>query len=115
MFFWHEAYLPLWGRTDMLEKSLGWYMEHLPQARENASKNGYKGARWPKMVAESAQDSPSPIAPLLIWQQPHIIYMLHMAYLENRNLEFAEKYYILVKETGGFYGGLCGKEQRRGL
>ena len=54
------------------------------------------------MVAESAQDSPSPIAPLLIWQQPHIIYMLHMAYLENRNLEFAEKYYILVKETADF-------------
>ena len=22
MFFWHEAYLPLWGRTDMLEQSL---------------------------------------------------------------------------------------------
>lgn len=102
MYFWHEAYLPLWGRTDMLEKSLGWYMKHLPQARENAAKNGYKGARWPKMVGESAQDSPSPIAPLLIWQQPHIIYMLHMAYLENRSLEFAEKYYILVKETADF-------------
>ena len=28
--------------------------------------------------------------------------MLHMAYQENQNLEFAEKYYILVKETADF-------------
>ncbi len=67
MYLWHEAYLPLWNHTDLLERSLTWYQEHLPQARQNARRNGYKGVRWPKMVAEDAIDSPSEIAVLLIW------------------------------------------------
>lgn len=102
MYLWHEAYLPLWNHLEMLERSLSWYLEHLPQARENAKRNGYQGARWPKMVAESAVDSPSPIATLLIWQQPHIIYMLEMAYQDKNNRDFLERYYPLVEKTAEF-------------
>ena len=83
MYFWHEACLPLWNHTELLMRSLDWYLAHLPEARRNAARNGFRGARWPKMVADDALDSPSKIATLLVWQQPHIIYMLEMAY---RNL-----------------------------
>ena len=102
MYLWHEAYLPLWNHTELLERSLVWYQEHLPQARLNAARNGYKGARWPKMIAEDAMDSPSPIAVLLVWQQPHIIYMLEMAYGSGEETAFLEKYYELVEETAEF-------------
>lgn len=102
MYLWHEAYLPLWNHTDLLERSLTWYQEHLPQARQNARRNGYKGVRWPKMVAEDAIDSPSEIAVLLIWQQPHIIYMLELAYRNRKDKVFLETYYQLVEETAEF-------------
>lgn len=102
MYLWHEAWLSLWNHTELLERSLTWYQEHLPQARQNAARNGYKGARWPKMVAEDALDSPSIIAVLLVWQQPHIIYMLELAYHSGGDRAFLEKYYELVEETAEF-------------
>jgi len=102
MYLWHCAWLPLWNHCDLLERSLRWYKEHLPQARENAARNGYKGARWPKMIASEGIDSPSPIAPLLVWQQPHIIYMMEMQYRNTGNREFLEEYYQVVEETAHF-------------
>lgn len=40
--------------------------------------------------------------PLLVWQQPHIIYMLEMAYRRKRNRRFLEENWELVKETADF-------------
>lgn len=115
MYLWHEAYLPLWNHTELLERSLSWYQEHLPQARENAARNGYRGARWPKMVAGDAIDSPSVIATLLIWQQPHIIYMLELAYQNRGSREFLEKYYELVEETAEFMVDFAVFNEERGV
>src|SRR6185312_689119 len=50
MHWWHAAHFALWNRTDLLEKSLGWYGRVLPAARALALTQGYRGARWPKMV-----------------------------------------------------------------
>ncbi len=102
MYLWHCAYLPLWNRSDYLERSLPWYRDHLDAARENARRNGYKGARWPKMVAYDAIDSPSTIATLLIWQQPHIIYMLELVYQNKQDKAFLEEYWKVVEETADF-------------
>lgn len=102
MYLWHCAYLPLWNRTGLLERSLPWYRKNLEAARKNAAKNGYEGARWPKMVAYDAIDSPSMIATLLIWQQPHIIYMLELAYESGKDLSFLEEYWEVVRETADF-------------
>lgn len=102
MYLWHCAWSPLWGRGYLLERSLPWYLEHLPAARENAERNGYKGARWPKMIAGEGIDSPSKVAPLLVWQQPHILFMLELRYREKPDREFLEKYWTVVKETADF-------------
>lgn len=102
MYLWHCAWLPLWNHCDLLERSLKWYKEHLPEARENAERNGYMGARWPKMVAVEGVDAPSPIAPLLVWQQPHIIYMLEMQYRNEKKRAFMEEYWPVVEETARF-------------
>lgn len=102
MYLWHCAWLPLWNHCDLLERSLKWYREHLPEARENAARNGYKGARWPKMIASEGIDAPSPIATLLVWQQPHIIYMLEMSYHRLQDKAFLEENWQVVKETADF-------------
>lgn len=122
MYFWHLGYLPLWNRTELLEPSLDWYLLRLPEARENAARNGFKGAKWPKQVAYDGIDSPSPIATLLIWQQPHIIYMLELLYQNRIRSELSciqndpekkldekldsasvlKKYWCLVKETADY-------------
>ncbi|HXK03601.1 MAG TPA: glycoside hydrolase family 65 [Verrucomicrobiae bacterium] len=78
MHFWHAAHFAHWRRGDLLERSLGWYNRILPGAREKARSQGYKGARWPKMTDQSGTDSPSPIGPLLIWQQPHPIVLCEL-------------------------------------
>lgn len=103
MYLWHCAWLPLWNHSDLLDRSLSWYREHLPEAEENAARNGYKGARWPKMIATEGIDCPSTIAPLLVWQQPHIIYMLEMAYQNKKqDRAFLEENWKLVEETAVF-------------
>ena len=97
MHYWHAAHFALWGRVPLLERSLRWYAGILPSAREKARSQGYRGARWPKMTAPDGRDSPSPIGPLLIWQQPHIITLAELCYrlagperlARYRNLVFA--------------------------
>jgi hypothetical protein len=73
MHYWHAAHFAAWGRAPLLERSLGYYNSILPSARDRAKQQGYTGARWPKMTDPSGRDSPSPIGPLLIWEQPHPI------------------------------------------
>lgn len=102
MYPWHCAWAALWNKPEMLKGSLNWYKEHLPQARENAAENGYAGARWPKMVAPDAVSSPSAIATLLIWQQPHIIWMLALVYAREKDDRLLEEYWEVISETARF-------------
>lgn len=98
----HTAWLALWNHTALLEKSLAWFPSHLNKAKENARANSFHGARWPKMIGPDAVDSPSPIAPLLIWQQPHILYLLELVYQSGRGRDFLEQYRECVFETAEF-------------
>lgn len=98
MHLWHSAWAPLYGVSSLLEKSLKWYLDHQSQARQNAKSNDYKGLRWPKMVGPDAIDSPSFIAPLLIWQQSHIVFLLELLYHQD----LPDQYSDLVKGTIDF-------------
>lgn len=117
MYFWHCAWAPLWGRGYLLDRSLPWYLEHLPQARENAARNGYRGARWPKMVGVEGIDAPSGIAPLLVWQQPHIIFMLELRRRElgENAREFMRKYWQVVQETAEFMADMADWNEEKGV
>eukprot|EP01052_Picozoa_sp_SAG31_P032758 SAG31_NODE_3625_length_4056_cov_1.750126_1_plen_181_part_00 len=106
MRWWHQAHFGLWQRPELLQRSDGWYVEMLPNATAYATNQGYKGARWPKMVGPETtfrcnpqsggafnapsvgqtdysnssfpllyHTGPSATGPMLIWQQPHIIWM----------------------------------------
>jgi hypothetical protein len=102
MHWWHAAHFALWGRLPMLENSLGWYGKILPSARERARQQGYAGARWPKMTAPDGADSPSPIGPLLVWEQPHPIYYAELCYRSRPTRLTLERYRDIVFETADF-------------
>ena len=50
MRFWHQAHFPLWGKPELLDRSNGFYFDLLPNATSLARFQGYKGARWLKML-----------------------------------------------------------------
>jgi hypothetical protein len=84
MHFWHHAQFALWGKTGELIKSLNYYKNIFPVAKEIASSQGYSGARWPKMCDPSGKNTPSSIAVFLIWQQPHPIMLAELCWRANQ-------------------------------
>lgn len=114
MHWWHAAHFPLWGRAHLLERSMDWYRRILPEARRKAREQGYAGARWPKMVGPEGRDSPSPIGPLLIWQQPHPIALAELCYRARPSRETLERYRELVFESAEFMASFAVRDRTRG-
>ncbi|MFB5678454.1 glycoside hydrolase family 65 [Paenibacillus terreus] len=102
MHWWHAAHFPLWGRAELLRKSMDWYLSILPRARELARSQGYEGARWPKMVGPDGRQTPSPVAPALIWQQPHPMVLAELCYLAEPVRDLLERYQAIVFEAADF-------------
>jgi hypothetical protein len=102
MHWWHAAHFSAWNRLELLERSLPWYLDRLPAARDLAESQGYSGVRWPKMVGPEGRDSPSSIGPLLIWQQPHPIFYAELCYRMHPNRATLERYRQIVHETATF-------------
>jgi hypothetical protein len=102
MHWWHAAQFALWGRLPLLERSLGYYPAILPRAQAAAKRQGYTGARWPKMTGPTGDDSPSPVGPFLIWQQPHPIFYAELCYRAHSDRATLEKFQAVVYETAEF-------------
>jgi hypothetical protein len=102
MHWWHAAQFALWGRLPLLERSLGYYDAILPKARATAARQGYRGARWPKMTGPAGDESPSSVGPFLVWQQPHPIFYAELVYRERRDRATLERFRNVVFETAEF-------------
>jgi hypothetical protein len=102
MHLWHAAHFALWDRLPLLERSLGYYQSILGQARETARRQGYDGARWPKMTGPSGLESPSPVGPFLIWEEPHPIFYAELCYRQHQDRATLEKYAEIVAQTAQF-------------
>jgi protein-glucosylgalactosylhydroxylysine glucosidase len=102
MHWWHGAHFPLWGRESLLLKSMDWYTRILPVAKDLAQAQGYEGARWPKMVDFEGIACPSPVAPGLIWQQPHPSTMAELCYQADPTREMLERFKDIVFESADF-------------
>ena len=102
MIWWHQAQFALWNRSELLDRTLGWYEKAYPIAKEVAKRQGFDGIRWMKMTDPSAIEAPSKVGSFLIWQQPHLIYMAELLYRSNPNAEVLKKYNKLVQETADF-------------
>jgi hypothetical protein len=96
---WHAAHFATWGHPEQLERSLPWYLGHLPEARARARAYRARGAWWPKMVGPEGRESPSTITPFIMWQQPHPIYLAELVYRASPSARVLERYRDLVFET----------------
>ena len=102
MHWWHGAHYALWNRWPLFERSLDWYFRALPGAQQLAQIQGYRGARWPKMVGPDGHDAPSGTGPLLIWQEPHPIFYAELDYRQHPSRQTLEKWRPLVFATADF-------------
>ncbi len=102
MIWWHQAWLPLWNHSSLLDRTLGWYHTVEPIARQIAQRQSFDGIRWMKMTDPSGTEAPSNVGSFLIWQQPHLIYLAELLYRANPNDSILRKYNHLVQETAKF-------------
>ncbi len=114
MHWWHGVHFALWGRVDLLEKSLAWYNKALPTARIIAKRQGFEGARWPKMTDNNGGETSSSVGSYLIWQQPHIITFVELVYRQKPNKQTLEKYKQLVFETADFMTSFADFDKQKG-
>jgi protein-glucosylgalactosylhydroxylysine glucosidase len=102
MHWWHAVHYALWGRTELMEKSLDWYFTVAKGAKALAKRQGFDGLRWQKMTDHDGQEAPSSVGAFLIWQQPHLIYMAELAYRAKKDKKVLNKYKDLVFGTADF-------------
>lgn len=103
MHWWHGVHFALWGRADILERSMPWYKDvALPVAREIAARQGFDGVRWMKMTDNWANEAPSNVGSFLVWQQPHFIYFAELLYRNDPSPATIDKYKDVVFETAKF-------------
>ena len=102
MHWWHSVHFTAWNRFDRFANSMGFYHEIEGVARMTAQRQGYGGVRWPKMVGPGGLDSPSPIGPLLIWQQPHPIYYAELFYQQDPSAKTLAAWGDIVEQTAAF-------------
>lgn len=114
MHWWHGVHFALWGRVDLLEKSLTWYKKALPTARIIAKRQGFDGARWPKMTDNDGGETSSSVGSYLIWQEPHIITFSELVFRQKPNRQTLEKYKQVVFETADFMASFAYFDKEKG-
>ncbi|MBN2164697.1 MAG: hypothetical protein JW717_00305 [Marinilabiliaceae bacterium] len=103
MHWWHSAHFALWNRSEQLTRSFDWYKNvAFNNAKAIALRQNFDGIRWMKMTDPSANEAPSKTGSMLIWQQPHFIYMAELAYRSNPNDSLLNTYKNLVFESAKF-------------
>ena len=102
MIWWHGVHFALWNRWPLFDRSLHVYRDFLPTSVKRAADQGYQGARWPKCTADRDRDWPHPIHAMLIWQQPHPIYIAELDYRLHPTLQTLEKWRDIVFESSKF-------------
>lgn len=114
MHWWHAYHYALWGRIELLEKSLAWYNTVFDKAKAIAQRQGYDGVRWQKMTDNEGRETPSSIGALLIWQQPHVITFAELCYRNYNNRQTLEKYKGLVFATADFMASFAYYDSAKG-
>jgi hypothetical protein len=114
MLWWHAAQFALWGHDELLAKNLDWYQSQLPEARALAESRGLSGARWAKMVGPELRESPGG-NPLIVWNQPHPVYLCELLYRGNPTPATLSKYRDLVLETAECLASMVVWDKEQGV
>jgi hypothetical protein len=113
MYWWHTAHFALWGRPELLERSFAYYERILPVAQATAKRQGYAGARWPKMTAPDGRESPSNVGPWLVWNQPHPIKVAELLYQAKPTRATLDRYAPIVFQSAEFMASFVRLEGNR--
>lgn len=114
MYWWHAFHYALWNRWPLLDRSTDIYARFLPTSRQRATSQGFSGARWPKLTTAYGdavgRESPGTPEALLLWQQPHAIFLAELDYQahpENRTLS---KWREVVQECAEFIASFANRD-----
>jgi hypothetical protein len=113
MIWWHMAHFALWGHDEYAARALAWFQQQLPAAREIARSRGLRGARWPKMTGPEGRESPGG-NPLIVWNQPHPIYLCELLYRNTPTPATLARYRDLVFETADCLASMVHFDGARG-
>jgi hypothetical protein len=102
MYWWHSAHWALWGHPELLERSLDSLHAMMPPSAAMAKREGCIGVKWPKMTDPSGTESPSGVGPVLVWQQPHPIYLAELLWRARRDQATLDRYKDIVFQTADY-------------
>ncbi|KAI1426254.1 Six-hairpin glycosidase-like protein [Xylaria sp. FL1777] len=113
---WHNAHWCTWGRTEHFDNMFPeLYETFLPSSAARAKAMGWEGARWPKMTEISTgRSSPGGINGLLLWQQPHPMYLAELRYQISPTKETLERWDRALTATADYMASYAWFNQTSG-
>ncbi|RDW86081.1 uncharacterized protein DSM5745_02723 [Aspergillus mulundensis] len=117
MVVWHNAHWVTWGRHEYFDAIFpALYETLLPSSIERAAKMGWEGARWPKMTeTNTGVSSPGGINGLLLWQQPHPMYLASLSYKASPTREALRKWDRVITATADYMASYAWFNESSGL
>ncbi|KAH8680180.1 Six-hairpin glycosidase-like protein [Ilyonectria robusta] len=116
MVLWHCAHWVSWGREKYFHNIFpALYESLLPSSMDRARRMGWKGARWPKMTEIlTGRSSPGTINGLLLWQQPHPMYMAKLAYKAQPTKRTLQRWDPILEATADYMASYAWYNQSSG-
>ncbi|KAL2815205.1 Six-hairpin glycosidase-like protein [Aspergillus cavernicola] len=116
MVIWHNAHWATWGRQELFDGVFPeLYETLLPSSIARAREMGWEGARWPKMTeTNTGVSSPGGINGLLLWQQPHPMYLAMLAYQASPTRKTLEKWDRIITATAEYMASYAWKNESSG-
>ncbi|KAK8852241.1 Six-hairpin glycosidase-like protein [Apiospora arundinis] len=116
MVVWHCAHWATWGRPALFDGIFpGIYERLLASSEARARRMGWTGARWPKMTDPvTGRSAPGGINGLLMWQQPHPMYLAMLAYQGSPNQETLERWDPILTATADYMASYAWKNETSG-
>ncbi|KAL4922066.1 Six-hairpin glycosidase-like protein [Aspergillus aurantiobrunneus] len=116
MVIWHNAHWVTWGREEFFDNIFPrLYETLLPSSIARAEAMGWEGARWPKMTeTNTGVSSPGGINGLLLWQQPHPMYLAQLAYQVSPTRETLENWDRVLTATADYMASYAWKNESSG-
>ncbi|KAI3548807.1 hypothetical protein CSPX01_02830 [Colletotrichum filicis] len=116
MVIWHDAHWVTWGRKKYFDNIFPEIYEILlPSSLARAKSQGWEGARWPKMTElETGVSSPGGINGLLLWQQPHPMYLAELAYQSSPTDDTLKQWDAVLTATADYLASYAWKNETSG-
>lgn len=102
MTWWHLAHYALWDRWSMAEQAAGCYQRFLPVAKQLAGQFQTRGAKWGKQVGPEGRTGYWDYSFILLWLQPHPIFLADLEYRLRPTPETLEKWRDVVLESAHY-------------